>query len=88
MARPKRQPDAEQNPDPYGIGAKRPSELAHGTRVLYYPVLPREKFTEPSLQPRETKTRSVPWQLGHGEWVVLIEGKTGGVSTQHLEPLP
>jgi len=23
-------------------------------------------------------TRSDPWQLGHGAWVVLLEGKTGG----------
>lgn len=88
MARPKRQPDAEQNPDPYGIGAKRPSELVHGTRVLYHPVLPKMDSNEPSLQPRETRTRSVPWKLGGGEWVVLIDGKSGGVSTQHLEPLP
>lgn len=26
----------------------------------------------------ETTTRSAPWQLGHGAWVVLLEGKTGG----------
>ena len=25
-----------------------------------------------------TKTRSKPWQLGHGAWVVLVEGKSGG----------
>lgn len=25
-----------------------------------------------------TRTRSKPWQLGHGEWVVLLEGRTGG----------
>lgn len=25
-----------------------------------------------------TRTRSEPWPLGHGEWVVLVEGRTGG----------
>lgn len=25
-----------------------------------------------------TKTRSAPWKLGHGTWVVLLEGRTGG----------
>ncbi len=39
-----------------------------------------------------TETRSVPWQLGHGDWVVLLKGKTGGylldrvVPTQELKP--
>lgn len=31
-----------------------------------------------------TRIRSEPWQLGHGEWVVLLEGKTGGVSFRAL----
>ena len=26
-----------------------------------------------------TRTRSEPWQLGHGQWVVKVIGKTGGV---------
>jgi hypothetical protein len=25
-----------------------------------------------------TTTRSTPWQLGHGQWVVSLTGKTGG----------
>lgn len=28
----------------------------------------------------KTRVRSDPWQLGHGEWVVLIEDHPGGVS--------
>ena len=25
-----------------------------------------------------TRTRSEPWQLGHGQWVVALEGRAGG----------
>jgi hypothetical protein len=25
-----------------------------------------------------TRTRSDPWQLGHGAWVVMLDGRTGG----------
>lgn len=34
-----------------------------------------------------TRTRSEPWQLGHGEWVVSIEGRTGGHVLSHLFPV-
>ncbi len=30
-------------------------------------------------------TRSNPWLLGHGEEVVLLEGKAGGFATRFLE---
>lgn len=30
-------------------------------------------------------TRSEPWELGHGQKVVLLEGKTGGFSVDCLE---
>lgn len=30
------------------------------------------------------KIRSEPWQLGHGQWVVAIEGKAGGVAIEAL----
>jgi hypothetical protein len=30
-------------------------------------------------------TRSKPWELGHGQKVVLLEGKTGGFSVDCLE---
>ena len=29
-------------------------------------------------------TTSLPWQLGHGEWVVKVEGKSGGWSCAML----
>lgn len=31
-----------------------------------------------------TKTRSLPWQLGHGAWVVLVEGRAGGYSCERM----
>ncbi len=31
-----------------------------------------------ALTDMETVTTSLPWQLGHGEWVVKVEGKSGG----------
>lgn len=30
-------------------------------------------------------TRSEPWELGHGEEVVLLKGKSGGFSVNCLE---
>lgn len=43
-----------------------------GTTVVY--------TSSPVSDPFETKTRSAAWTLGHGEPVVLIEGRTGGVA--------
>ncbi len=37
---------------------------------------------------QETFTRSEPWALGDGEWVVSVEGRTGGWSCAMLEVLP
>lgn len=36
---------------------------------------------------RETVTRSMPWQLGHGEWVVKVEGTAGGWCCSNIEIL-
>lgn len=33
-----------------------------------------------------TKTRSEPWQLGHGQWVVALEGKAGGYDLSRVRP--
>ena len=32
-----------------------------------------------------TRTRSKPWQLSHGAWVVLVEGKSGGWALERVE---
>jgi hypothetical protein len=49
-----------------------------GTKVIYYPV---KDIQDGAF---ESKTRSEAWTLGHGEPVVKIEGKTGGVILSHL----
>jgi len=69
--------------DPHGIGAVPPAELKLGMRVRYYPVLPAPE----GIAPLDTTTRSDPWQLGHGAWVVKIAGKAGGVDVTHLRPI-
>lgn len=33
-----------------------------------------------------TRTRSLPWQLGHGQWVVALEGKAGGYDLTRVRP--
>ena len=52
-----------------------------GTPVKYYPLSDEDNF-------EETKTRSIAWELGHGEPVVLVEGRTGGVALSHIEIIP
>ena len=32
------------------------------------------------------KVRSEPWQLGHGEWVIKLDGRTGGVMLTRCKP--
>ena len=34
-----------------------------------------------------TRTRSVPWQLGHGDWVVSVEGISGGYLLSRVHPV-
>lgn len=38
---------------------------------------------------QETHTRltSMPWSLGHGAWVVKVEGKSGGYDCARIRPL-
>lgn len=33
----------------------------------------------------KTTTRSVAWELGHGEPVVLVDGYTGGICLTHID---
>ena len=49
-----------------------------GSLCHYFPIK-----GEPSHQ--VTKTRSEAWALGHGDVVVAVEGRTGGVLIDHLE---
>lgn len=34
-----------------------------------------------------TKTRSLPWRLGHGDWVVSVEGISGGYALERVTPI-
>ena len=49
-----------------------------GTPVRYFPL-------RGESQAVDTRTRSHAWVLPCGEAVVLIEGKAGGVSLDHLQ---
>jgi hypothetical protein len=53
---------------------------AVGTKVRYRPVLGSDAY-------EETVTRSEAWSLGDGTPVVSIDGRTGGVSLAHIEPV-
>lgn len=35
----------------------------------------------------QTKTRSEPRQLGHGQWVILVEGISGGYDCARVTPV-
>lgn len=34
-----------------------------------------------------TKTRSEAWELGHGQAVIMLEGKVGGYDLQRVKPM-
>jgi hypothetical protein len=57
---------------------KPPAWLKPGAVVDY-----RSVMDEPPTR-RGVRVRSEPWQLGHGAWVVLIEGQAGGVACAAL----
>lgn len=60
-----------------------------GTPVIAYPLLRPEnaKRSEADMVRRlETRTRSVAWELGHGEPVVAVDGYSGGISLEHIDP--
>lgn len=47
-----------------------------GTPVVYQPVQGGEGI--------QTKTRSIAWDLGSGDPVVSVAGKSGGVALSHV----
>jgi hypothetical protein len=42
-------------------------------------------YTDDIGQVHRTRTRSQPWQLGHGAWVVAIDGKAGGYDVDRVK---
>ncbi|MEE1764370.1 hypothetical protein [Streptomyces sp. SP18BB07] len=73
-----------------------------GTRVMAYPFIrpddpiavaynERRTHTGHDADPVErldTVTRSVAWNLGHGDPVVMVEGYAGGIALTHIDPIP
>ncbi|WP_049569100.1 hypothetical protein [Streptomyces sp. SBT349] len=51
-----------------------------GTQVVAYPATRAD-------EPLYTWTRSMAWALGHGEPVVLVEGRSGGIALSHVDPV-
>lgn len=51
-----------------------------GTPCVYYPIKPFDRS-----EAVQTRIRSEPWILGHGAVVVMIEGRAGGVSVEHIK---
>jgi len=49
-----------------------------GQKVKYYSIKGFDSFTEHEI-------RSEPWALGHGDIVIKVTGKTGGLCVEHLE---
>lgn len=41
---------------------------------------------EDSGQETHTRLTSLPWTLGHGAWVVSVEGKSGGYDCARIRP--
>ncbi|MFE2407042.1 hypothetical protein ACFXDE_01725 [Kitasatospora sp. NPDC059408] len=59
-----------------------------GTFVTAYPGVRPEFAAEIGItdyQRLETRTRSLAWNLGHGEPVVAVEGYAGGISLEHID---
>lgn len=52
-----------------------------GTQVVAYPCT-RYCPEHPGL---ETATRTPAWELGHGQPVVSVEGRTGGIALTHVD---
>lgn len=69
--------------DPVVLKTLIKSDEAGGVAVRYWPVWQGGAQSEYI----DTKTRNQPWMLGHGEWVVSLEGR-GSVAVSHLALLP
>lgn len=52
-----------------------------GAKVRFFPIMGEATF-------EEAEVRSEPWQLGHGQVVVKITGRAGGVCIEHLQLQP
>lgn len=53
-----------------------------------WPIGTRVALTEDDGSTTTTVTRSVPWQLGDGTWVVLVHGRAGGYLLERMREAP
>lgn len=60
------------------------SEIKVGTPVIYWGVI---KENGQRFDPLKTVIRSESWELGHGQTVCKIAGKSGGVCIKHLDTI-
>lgn len=60
------------------------SEIVVGTPVIYWGVI---KENGERSGPLKTMISSDPWELGHGEIVCKVVGKSGGVAISHLDTI-
>ncbi|HCG2926653.1 TPA: hypothetical protein NJV01_003358 [Escherichia coli] len=63
--------------------------ITAGVFNLRYPVGSQfHYYLTPGVSERETVvTRSEAWNMRNGRLVVRVEGKLGGISVNHLEPI-
>lgn len=57
-------------------------EIKVGTPVIYWGVI---KENGEKISPLKTVITSESWELGHGQTVCKIDGKSGGVCIKHLD---
>jgi hypothetical protein len=59
-----------------------------GTPIVAYPsVRPEHEQAPWACERLETTTRSVAWNLSHGQPVVLVDGHAGGIILTHVDPV-
>jgi len=57
-------------------------EMKAGMKVVMVNCLEAEKYKD-----RVWITKSEPWQISDGTWVVLLEGYSGGFAVKFLAPI-
>lgn len=60
------------------------SEIKVGTPVIYWGIV---KQNGERFNPLKTVIASEPWELGHGEVVCKVVGKSVGVAISHLDTI-
>jgi len=67
------------------LAARRKEEAARAKELRWAGMLVDVRLDDGSVQ--RTTIRHVPWQLGHGQWVVGLEGISGGYDVLRVTPV-